>query len=436
MTVAYSIPSIPLTLTVSSFIFLINVGDAVLAHLLNAGLLGSLIVGIVFGPDAADILPPSLIDSFTVIGYLGLLLIVFEAGLTTDVGLLFDNIMLSCAIALSGMLLPIGLSMILLHFAFGYPTLQAFGAGAALSSTSLGTTLAVLSPSYRRTRTGTVLLAAALLDDVGGLVIAGILARLASYEPAGTSRVIPWYIILRPVLVSFGFAFGVPLLAYILRRFVTSKDAAGLAFRPVPQVWLLIITLLGFVAGAGYAGTSELFGSYLAGALMAYVFAPTSLGQPTVTTLPPQLVFTNHIAPLLKHIFSPLFFASIGSALPIRALGSVNGSSRVVWRGILYSILMVISKALVGLWILVWPNRATGRGWFASGASNPLAASSEETTMEPQLDTAHGPLLSPDLPPIRAALLVGLAMIARGEIALIVAQIARPLLDWGRAKVM
>ncbi|KAJ7701943.1 Cation/H+ exchanger [Mycena rosella] len=407
--IAYTTPEIPLILAVSSFLYLISVAEAVFARFIHAGLLGPLCIGILYGSEVSGILPDALQSTCITLGYIGLLLIVFEAGLSTNISLLFDNILLSCAVAVSGMALPVALSMLLLHFGYRYSPLQAFAAGAALSSTSLGTTLTVLKPAYRGTRTGTVLMAAALLDDIGGLVIAAILAQLSAYG----ATAIPWYVVARPILVSFGFAVGVPVLAVASRWVLRRGVGAGLR-APGAQLFVVVATLAGFVAGAKYAGTSELFGAYLAGAYLTYVFsAPTDAPAPI-------RAFQDHIAPLVQSLLAPLFFASIGSALPIRSLGAVDGSHRVVWRGLIYALLMGAAKALVGLWMLVWPDRGAGRGWFGRRVAR--------GTRDEDGDVTPPTAPAPDFTPTRSALLVGLAMIARGEIALMVAEIARPLL--------
>ncbi|KAJ7846025.1 Cation/H+ exchanger [Mycena olivaceomarginata] len=422
-TIAYTTPEVPLILTVGSFFYLVNVAEAVFARFVNAGLLGSLCVGILFGPEVSNIIPEAIQSAFVTIGYIGLLLIVFEAGLSTNPSLLFDNILLSCAIALSGMFLPIGISMLLLPFGFGYPLLQSFAAGAALSSTSLGTTLAMLKPAYRRTRTGTVLMAAALLDDIGGLVIAAILSQLSTASSLSSN------IIVRPILVSLGFAFGVPIVAFISRSILKRIPCAPKSrlFLPNAQLFIMAVALSGFVAGAKYAGTSELFGAYLAGACLTHVFSPLS---DTVSASPPNvaapvLAFDKHIMPMLQVFFSPLFFASIGSALPVRSLGSVDGSSRVIWRGLVYSLFMGLAKLFVGLWLLVWPDRVSGHGWFGRR----LFPSHTPREGE-EIDLDESPLVpdETELTRTRSAALVGIAMMARGEIALIVAEMSRPLL--------
>jgi Kef-type K+ transport system membrane component KefB len=501
-TVAYETPHLQTLLTLSSFLFLINIAEALFTYLIRAGLIGPLVIGVVFGPQAANILPEPVHITFITLGYIGLLLLVFEAGLSTNVSLLFTNIFLSVVVALTGILLPIAISIVLLHFGYGYSVLQAFAAGSALCSTSLGTTLALLKPELRQTRTGTVLLSAALLDDIAGLVMAAIIAKISASNQV--SSFIPWQIIVRPILVSLGFAFGTPLLAYVVGLLsktypLRAKWKYRLHTGPI-QFFIIFLVLVGFVASAQYAGTSELFGAYLAGAFLTHIFGsprPESHfhletfndSSPTTRSMSehdnlvplklyiPHTAFTTYLLPSLQTLLSPIFFASMGTALPIRSLGSVDGSHRVVWRGLVYSLFMVLAKATVGAWMLIWPDAEYQRGWCGNGKPSkskkkndggggkeigsvnphPRAASSHspDSAAATQSDSPspHVPMIHPNHPdtftcnPLphhvnlapsqprcptlsrtRSAFLLGLAMVARGEIALIVAQLARPLL--------
>jgi len=226
----------------------------------------------------------------------------------------------------------------------------------------------------------------------------------------------------------------------------------------------LVTTLSAFVACSSFAGTSELFGAYLAGAFLSHVLSPPPspsnilpdhtllptplpLGilsvKPTIST--PHTAFTTYLLPSLLTIFAPIFFASIGMALPIRSLVTVNGSHAVVWRGVVYAGMMVLAKALVGLWMLVWPEggwrrawqvgrRMKGRGTADMAATEKiLGPTGPNVTMPTNSTRSNSPEISiatdarPQLSRPRSALLLGLAMVARGEIALIIAQLARPL---------
>ena len=70
--------------------------------------------------------------TFIILGYIGLILMVFEGGLSTDILLLRRNFFVSCAVALSGIPFPIAVSLVVLSFGYGYSTLEAFGVGVAL----------------------------------------------------------------------------------------------------------------------------------------------------------------------------------------------------------------------------------------------------------------------------------------------------------------
>ena len=452
--------------------------------------------------------------------------------------------------------------MALFRGTWGYTALQSFAAGAALCSTSLGTTLALLTPELKRTRVGNVLMAAALLDDVVGLVIAGIIPELANTDRGGVS----WQTIVRPILVSLAFGMGTPLFAWIMKKGLEKllriklhllavrgrKHIRAILWDTRTQLFVTVTCLSAFVAGSKYAGTSELFGAYLAGVFLAYVFSSIkkdpehvpitskflSSRSPSPSTLPsaihailstisPQLrnletevsnptllAFSRHLEPILTPLLGPIFFASIGAALPIGSLFTTHStergvSHRVVWRGIVYSILMILGKLVVGVWIVVWPEpkaKHTANGALSvdadvgrrakrngklkventndsgesrndgidkegdvlrisetgNGASSTLItnhrpvvaqAISDHTSDGQRISSAVSPttqFLNPACPAmlsnteiidltlesalssepmrLRSSLLLGLAMVGRGEIALIVAQLGRPLL--------
>ena len=104
-----------------------------------------------------------------------------------------------------------GLSFILMHLLAATP-LQAFAAGAALSSTSIGTTFTILSTTeLAKTRLGVVLGSAAMMDDVMGLVMVQIISNLGGSGGSGSSGFDP-VIVIRPILVAFGFAIGLLLI--------------------------------------------------------------------------------------------------------------------------------------------------------------------------------------------------------------------------------
>ncbi|KZV75165.1 hypothetical protein PENSPDRAFT_647443 [Peniophora sp. CONT] len=459
-TYPYEPPTIVEVLILSSYVYVLNAVGAIFETGIHADLVGYLVVGMVYGPPLGNIIPTAWLQCFTSVGYIGLILLVFQGGLVTDLYMILPNIALSLCIAVTGIALPIVLSIAYIPFALDYTFLQGFAAGASLSSTSLGTTLAVLSGNtrasatryeekaaadgvassdngpidIRKTRLGTVLMTAALADDVVALVLAAIVPKL---EGDGFT----WRAVVRPVLVSVAFVICIPVLSKfivnpLLRRATRwdyTRLRATAAFKIIATyfsrdgVYLLVLVgiLSGFVTGASYAGTSELLGAYVAGCWLratgqALLHPPASetqmpLTEPAVlstftaqaalpkrdTTVdevadPFTIIFERYIELILHRILAPLFFGSVGSSIPFLNLWR---PARVVWQGFVFSVLMAIGKAAAGIWWLVWPRRGAN--------DDPSSKLSRKT----------------------GALFIGLALIARGEIALLVASLARSILQ-------
>ena len=285
----YHEPTLIQLLVLASFLYLCNIARIVTDYFLYAGIVAEITLGIVYGSPLANLLPADWEHTFTALGYLGLILVVFEGttplarsstgananvqhigGLSTNLPVLVSNLPLSTLCALVGIGLPIALSFALLNVGFGYRPLEAFAAGAALSSTSLGTTLAALNsvtksnpvkgpsqlsnstresvdgsipmsndqqedmntstptlpsePTLQQSRIGTVLISAAIIDDVIGLVIASLIPALATIDSetsssgSGQGRDNLAWTIVRPLLSSCLIAaVGAIVARFILR---------------------------------------------------------------------------------------------------------------------------------------------------------------------------------------------------------------------------
>jgi Kef-type K+ transport system membrane component KefB len=335
---------------------------------------------------------------------------------------------LSLAIALTGLLAPIALSFILIPLGPS-PPLHAFAAGSALSSTSLGTVLAVLHPAtigfdLRKTALGTALLSAAVMDDIVAFILVKVLTILGSGEQTSGSY------LGKSIARAVGVTIGLGLVMVVMARWVLKPGYAAVksSQRLMHATWggqgfllvLMAILFIGMVAAAGYGGTSPLFGAYIAGLAIAYLSdsdspdtdreagvieldktcLPSGLGSrrntfPTTarplamgasstalarsdSIVPPVAglieTFEHYIAPVLTYLLLPLFFGSIGYSIPFVPLWT----GRVIWRGIIYALLMFLGKGFCGAWMLLRGRK----GW-------------------------------------RAVMLLGLAMVSRGEIGLL-----------------
>ena len=271
----YQVPTIENILILSSFLFLLNVINNVLDRVIYCGLIGQVLIGVAFGTPGAKWLHNSTEEIIVHLGYIGLILLIYEGGLSTNFRALKANAGLSALVALTGVCLPIAFAFCLQSLASTTP-LQAFAAGTALCCTSLGTTFTILNTcDLAKTRLGTVLASAAMMDDVVGLVMVQVISRLGS----GASSHAITAAAVRPIAVSVGLTLLVLLTCRYLIKPVSSliggsaSSALMRVFRKQPDQAALVshtTLLFGFVTVASYAGTSNLFAAYLAGASIGW----------------------------------------------------------------------------------------------------------------------------------------------------------------------
>ncbi|KAG8906308.1 Hsp70 ATPase ssc1, partial [Tulasnella sp. 408] len=348
----YHEPALPDILVASSYLYLLNLAYWVVEKTCHAGLVGNIIIGIIYGTPLSGILQPAWEATFWLLGYIGLILLVFEGGLHTDLKLFRENVALSIVTAGTGIAAPIGLTLLLFHFGFHLSLMDSFAAGAALAATSLGTTFAVLESSsrspketssevsattdIRHTRIGCTLLAAALIDDILGLVLAAVIPSIRNtdgehHKPLAEA-------IARPIGVSIAL-FLLVEIGPLRRGLVICLSMAHRKARSWMRVdgtsictLLIVITLSGLVAAAHYAGASVLLGAWVTGALLGEVDRGEHRDHDLEETHPtdPQLseivaesqgqrttpstfiaAFEYRIAPIQNIILAPLFFGAI-----------------------------------------------------------------------------------------------------------------------------
>ncbi|KAG6887203.1 hypothetical protein C0992_000118, partial [Termitomyces sp. T32_za158] len=411
-------PSIETILLQSSFLISSNAIRYLLDELLACGIVGQILIGILFGaPSHLHLLTPEFQRAVVSLGYLGLILLCFQGGTHSSLADLWANKRLSFAVALTGIILPIALSFLLIPLintpshagAADVDALQAFAAGAALSATSLGTSFSIVSGAgLQHEKVGIILSSAAMLDDVVGLVLIAITKSLGSSgegEGEGQHRQSIGSAIARPVAASVGSVVVLAILLWALRLILPPIRQHTHSWRrrhsPASGLASQLLTLYAAVALGTYAGTSPLFMAFLAGVLVACSSeSPHASGA----------LHQRYLQQIQDYILLPFFFASIGFAVPIREMFA----PRVVWKGIVYTALMVSAKFLTGAWILLSSESFAGK------------ATSTSTTTTANVTTNNArPVQAPDITRTKAALLVGFAMVARGEVAFLIASIAQ-----------
>jgi Kef-type K+ transport system membrane component KefB len=332
----YEEPGITEILSLTSFLILLNGIRYVLDKLLYCGLIGEILIGVIWGLPVGGTawLVEGTQHAIQAFGYLGLIGLVFEGGLSTDPELLRKTMLLSVSVATVGLLLPIGLSFLLLIFPFGstagtvYPTpLACFSAGASLCSTSLGTTFAILSAAgLQKSRTGVVLVGAAMMDDVVGLVMVNIVTTLGSGGSGG-------WTIARPIAASFGMLFVTLLITpFILKpgwtavvAFFSSQGVSNegerrasrngtwkflKAIRTTPHLSFIlsVFVLIAYVTIADFVDASVLFAAFLAGGVVNSLWIRVIRNENSIDG--PSKMYHQYLHPVMDYILVPFFFVS------------------------------------------------------------------------------------------------------------------------------
>ena len=265
--------------------------------------LGELLVGILLGPSLLDLLHLPFItghlgETIKELGELGVLLLMFIAGLELHLDELTRNTKVSALAGIMGVLTPValGTGTALL---FGFELEPALFLGLTLGATSVSISAQTLMElRVLRTRVGLGLLGAAVFDDVMIILLLSIFLAVVS---GGTSVAGILFILVKMILfLAASTAFGMyvlPKLVRVTRRLPISQGVLSLA---------MVILLFYGVAAEVVGGMAAITGSFLAGLMFARCDEKERLEQ--------------GVSALAYGLFVPIFFVSIGLAVNVRDL--------------------------------------------------------------------------------------------------------------------
>lgn len=271
---------------------------------------GALLAGLVMGPAMLNILQETtLLDQ---LAELGVIVLMFNAGLETDLGELKKAGRSAFIIALVGVLVPlVGGFFLTSFFNQGPDTLiQNFFIGVVLTATSVSITVETLKEIGKlSTRSGNAILGAAIIDDVLGIVALTIITSLA-----GTGANV--FLVLLKIVAFFAVSVVVWIILHrVVEWWFQRYDRDKRRFVVISFAFCL---LYAYLAEALF-GVADITGAYIAG----LIFAKT----PRVTYL------QDRFETLSYSLLSPVFFASIGLKV---VLPQMSGAI------ILFSVLLVI----------------------------------------------------------------------------------------------
>jgi Kef-type K+ transport system membrane component KefB len=211
--------------------------------------------------------------------------------------------------------------------------------------------------------------------------------------------------------------------------------------------FIALCVLSAHLAVSYYIGTTSLLGAFLAGVMLSSV--PVHLHKEDESrTIDHLAVFRDYAGPVQDHVLAPLFFASIGYTIPFLSLFK----STLIWQGVVYSVFMCVGKVLVGFVVylglepilsltgrVVRGNRTLPTKQLNAGEHDLNRIETEEGRTgrfedAPPEVTSNGssPRSEPNALPARPSLTervtlgaaLGTALVARGEIGILILQVA------------
>lgn len=309
--------------------------------------LGELFAGVILGPSLFNFIKPNSI--LELLAEIGVVFLLFEVGLHTDVTRLLSTGKKPILVASCGFILPIILGFALARY-LGLPTLTALFIGGTLSATSIGITMRVLNDlKQQSSHEAQIVLGAAIADDIFGVLLLSLLYNFSVYGTVNITSVV----MLALFIVLF-ILFAPPIAKAVFWGLMQVLPAK--VFNSLLLVFTLVLILLfSLLAHAIHAPT--IIGGFVAGISLSrqFVWRPkgdmgkSALVRLVVTILSSENVFferlQKQIAPFVQ-IFSPIFFVMVGVALNFKALQLASAEFWLMSLGLL--LIALVSKFLSG----------------------------------------------------------------------------------------
>ena len=305
---------------------------------------GALVAGVILGPSCLNLI--TLTGDTGVfleqMAELGVILLMFNAGLETDLSELKKNGVASFVTALSGVIVPLIGGF--LGYAFFFHTdfsdydevLKAVFVGVVLTATSVSITVETLREMGKlKGKVGTTILGAAVIDDIIGIIVLTIVTSLKD------TSVSPITVVLKIVLY---FVF-IAVLIFVLTKlkvFVEEQDEK----RRTAIICVALCFILSYISEE-YFGIADITGAYFAGLMLCTM------------KVGPYVARRCEIPSYL--IFSPVFFASVGLKV---TLGGMDAS---IWIFAIILLVIAILSKVVGCGLGAKICGCTGKEAFQVG---------------------------------------------------------------------
>ncbi len=284
---------------------------------------GALLAGLFLGPAVLNVLHET--DFIKQVAEIGVIVLMFTAGLETDLSELKKTGKASFIIALFGVLVPLLLGFLLVSFynhesgpEEAHVILQNIFMGVILTATSVSITVETLKElGCLNTRAGNAILGAAIIDDILGIIALTIVTSCADAS-------VNVSMVLGKIVLFFVFAIGAGIIFYrVYSHWVKGYHKDMRRFVIIAFVFCL---LLSFCAEE-FFGVADITGAFIAGLILS--------NSPCVPYITSRFEIISYM------LLSPIFFASIGIQVDLTGM-----NHEFFWFTILLVVIAIVSKII------------------------------------------------------------------------------------------
>lgn len=261
---------------------------------------GEIVAGLIIGPSMLGLVQQT--DFLTQMAEIGVVLLMFLAGLETNLRDLIKTGPLALLIACAGVAVPLGGGYLLYSCFYGFAAagseefFRAIFIGVIMTATSVSITVETLRELGKlKGKVGTTILSAAIIDDVIGIIVLTFV--IGFRDPTAN----PMQVVGNTVLF-FIFAVVVGVIFFYLFRYIDDRSPHH---RRVPIFGLALCFGLAFVAEEWF-GIADITGAYIAGIVLCSIKESDYIAE--------KMDISSYM------MFAPVFFASIGLKTDIRGI--------------------------------------------------------------------------------------------------------------------
>ncbi len=258
---------------------------------------GEILAGLLIGPSLLGFVEQT--DFLSYMAEIGVVLIMFSAGLETNLRDMIKTGPVACAVAVCGVAVPLIFGTLLYMCFYGFAAVgtvhfyKAVFIGVILTATSVGITVKALSELGKlKSPLGTAIVSAAIIDDIIGIMVLTVVIGIGGSSGGGTDEIIA---VLVKTLLFFVFAIVVGLIFYKIFQWL--DKGSHVHTQRIPIFGLALCMALAYSAEK-FFGVADVTGAYLAGIILCNIRDAEYIDR--------KMNISSYM------LFGPVFFAGIG----------------------------------------------------------------------------------------------------------------------------